>query len=289
MGYLSCLHCTKPFANPSNRRYCSVLCKSAVEKQMAKQRLADDRHHDQTRRQPTFDLTDIECLAIEARLAGNEFQDLDYHGFQVKDGHKEQASANANELHESWATKGADLDIWEIRRKDRARFGGIAWTPEINQMYESWLDEQRSAHHTYWLTTGDLLASPDFHNGISITDLNSREIPAIVHNVKQLPNRSRKEIFGALNLARDSYLRRTYGITLVDYQRMLDSQHGGCFGCGKTVQEEGIWLAVDHNHETSEVRGVLCRACNVTLGFARDTPATLRKLADYLERLDKVA
>jgi len=40
----------------------------------------------------------------------------------------------------------------------------------------------------------------------------------------------------------------------------------------------------DHCHSTGQFRGWLCNSCNCALGFAKDVPATLRALAEYLER-----
>ncbi len=144
MPYLTCLHCQRPFAQPSKRRYCSILCKSAIAKQSAKLRLADDRHHETTRRQPTFDLTDLECLKIEARLDAQEGHVFDGKGFAVKAAHLETGPANVNELHEPWASKGADLDVWEIRRMDRGRFGGFVLTSELARVMARVLSEIRA-------------------------------------------------------------------------------------------------------------------------------------------------
>lgn len=87
---------------------------------------------------------------------------------------------------------------------------------------------------------------------------------------------------------RDSYLRRTYGLGLEDYNRILEDQGGGCAVCGKTPEEEGRNLAVDHDHDTGAVRGILCTACNHRLvGRHRrglESHVRLRSAADYLDR-----
>ena len=76
MSYLTCLHCERRFAKPSKRRYCSVLCKNAVAKADAKARLADERWHAEHTSQPTFVLTDLECLKIEARYTRKKITSL---------------------------------------------------------------------------------------------------------------------------------------------------------------------------------------------------------------------
>lgn len=82
-------------------------------------------------------------------------------------------------------------------------------------------------------------------------------------------------------------LKRYYGLTREQYDALLAEQGGGCAVCGKTVDimdGEEQMLAVDHCHETGEVRGLMCRNHNVGLGLFNDDPAMLRKMADYIER-----
>jgi len=79
----------------------------------------------------------------------------------------------------------------------------------------------------------------------------------------------------------DRHLQRRYGITTKERNRMLRLQGYRCAGCRK--KKQGLWHT-DHCHRTEQVRGILCRPCNLALGFARDVPSTLRRLADYLEK-----
>lgn len=70
--------------------------------------------------------------------------------------------------------------------------------------------------------------------------------------------------------------RRMYGIDDDELDVLLGVTE--CYVCGS-----GDDLCIDHSHTTGEVRKVLCRYCNLTLGHAKDNPELLRKLADYLE------
>lgn len=62
---------------------------------------------------------------------------------------------------------------------------------------------------------------------------------------------------------------------------MLDAQGGGCAICGEGPGDR-FHLVVDHDHQTSEVRGLLCTACNVGIGNLRDDPDLLRRALAYL-------
>lgn len=68
---------------------------------------------------------------------------------------------------------------------------------------------------------------------------------------------------------------------------MQDEQGGRCAACGRPETSLGNHgkvkrLAVDHNHETGEVRGLLCLSCNVALGLVDDDVNRLLALAEYL-------
>jgi hypothetical protein len=75
-------------------------------------------------------------------------------------------------------------------------------------------------------------------------------------------------------------LRLKYGLAKGDYERMLLRQHGVCAIC---EQKPRARLCVDHCHSTRQVRGLLCRKCNLGLGHFHDDPRLLRKAAAYLE------
>ena len=74
-------------------------------------------------------------------------------------------------------------------------------------------------------------------------------------------------------------LQRLYGITLSDYNEMIAEQGGTC----KISTCNNDATHVDHNHDTGEVRAILCLNCNAGLGMAKDSPVHLRAMAQYLE------
>ena len=85
----------------------------------------------------------------------------------------------------------------------------------------------------------------------------------------------------------DQHLQRKYGVSLGVYRAMWIGQHGECAVCGnpETATQGGRVkrLAVDHNHQTGEVRALLCSNCNVGIGSLSDSPVHLRQAALYLE------
>lgn len=83
---------------------------------------------------------------------------------------------------------------------------------------------------------------------------------------------------------RERHLIKTYGITEEEYDGLLQAQGGGCAICNKTPSQEGKSLAVDHNHKTGEIRGVLCTYCNHRVVGRHTDADLLRRVADYLER-----
>jgi hypothetical protein len=69
-----------------------------------------------------------------------------------------------------------------------------------------------------------------------------------------------------------------------DYDEMFISQDGKCAVCGSEniIKGEREMLCVDHDHKTGEVRGLLCRDCNLAAGLLEDDPERALKLSEYL-------
>jgi hypothetical protein len=77
-----------------------------------------------------------------------------------------------------------------------------------------------------------------------------------------------------------NWLKNRYGITIEEYNNKLEFQKGACACCGgKDVKA----LAVDHDHATGKVRGLLCYRCNLTLGQVKDNVNLLLSMFAYLK------
>lgn len=116
------------------------------------------------------------------------------------------------------------------------------------------------------------LAAAFYSCPISKDGLDARCKSCVADVVKRQPNRT-------MNKRRVHLLRR-YGLTLAEYDAMLSQQDGRCGICRRTTSNN---LYVDHNHETGEVRGLLCHACNVKLISIEDR-AFRSAAMKYLER-----
>lgn len=77
-------------------------------------------------------------------------------------------------------------------------------------------------------------------------------------------------------------LKRNYGIGIDEYNSMLLSQEYGCAICGVHNDSLKRNLAVDHNHDTGQIRGLLCHGCNTGIGLFKENPEMLRRSIDYL-------
>ncbi len=69
------------------------------------------------------------------------------------------------------------------------------------------------------------------------------------------------------DLLRERHLFTKYGLTVADYDAMYAAQNGRCAICGGPPSESFRYFSVDHNHETGEVRALLCMRCNVGLSY----------------------
>ena len=91
------------------------------------------------------------------------------------------------------------------------------------------------------------------------------------------------------NRKRANNLKVKYGLTKQQYDNLLCAQEGVCAACGQEETQFDIRvnafkkLAVDHDHSTGKVRGLLCHNCNTALGLMQEDPTRIRMLKEYIE------
>lgn len=84
---------------------------------------------------------------------------------------------------------------------------------------------------------------------------------------------------------REKHLEYKYGITLEEYEQLLEQQNHKCAICEIDQKyAENSRLCVDHNHTTGEVRALLCKKCNQALGLFQDNADFCEAASKYLRQ-----
>lgn len=107
-------------------------------------------------------------------------------------------------------------------------------------------------------------------------------IPCVKLNKKE---KNKRESAGGVKYAKykkkikNNFLKRKYGITLEQYEKMVSDQEGKCAIC-KEIKK----LVVDHSHKTGTVRDLLCNGCNSVLGHFHENQEVLRNASEYISK-----
>lgn len=103
---------------------------------------------------------------------------------------------------------------------------------------------------------------------------------------EELKERSRLYRKNHPNYSKGYNLKYFFGITLDDFNTMLQKQDHRCKICGVGLIVKGprvIQPSVDHDHLSGKVRGLLCANCNHLLGQAKDSTEILQNAINYLK------
>lgn len=84
---------------------------------------------------------------------------------------------------------------------------------------------------------------------------------------------------------RKTKFKRKYNLLYEDWLKMWESQNGKCAICGKSFSKPSN-ACVDHNHETGNVRGLICKNCNFGIGYFKDNPKFIFRAFEYLMKGD---
>jgi hypothetical protein len=82
-------------------------------------------------------------------------------------------------------------------------------------------------------------------------------------------------------------IKKRYGITIEQYDKMFEEQNGSCAICKKICKHGVLFgkrLSVDHDHNTKFVRGLLCQKCNRGLGLFNDNTEIMEEAIKYIIR-----
>ena len=92
---------------------------------------------------------------------------------------------------------------------------------------------------------------------------------------RQHPRRKRKQ--------KIAQIKRDYKLGTSEYLKLYKSQKGLCAICGDKDRAKGKYLAIDHDHKSGIVRGLLCSNCNCALGLMGENVQTLTCAINYLK------
>ena len=102
-----------------------------------------------------------------------------------------------------------------------------------------------------------------------------------MNRLKQL--RRRDTVPEQKEYERTAKLMAKYGLTHEDYLRLLKEQDGKCAICRTdNPRQRSEHFHIDHNHETGEIRGLLCSPCNQGLGYFQENVEVMAKAIAYL-------
>ena len=87
---------------------------------------------------------------------------------------------------------------------------------------------------------------------------------------------------------KNSKLKQAYGITLEEFNVLLNNQNNCCAICAEvfSIKKMSLKPFVDHNHKTGEVRELLCLNCNSIIGYSREDVLVLKAAIKYLKRYE---
>jgi hypothetical protein len=88
------------------------------------------------------------------------------------------------------------------------------------------------------------------------------------------------------NRSREYYLQKSSGITQEFYDALFQSQRGKCAICETESKKR---LAVDHDHKSGKIRGLLCQRCNCAIGLMDESFGLLQSAIEYLAKDLEVA
>lgn len=154
---------------------------------------------------------------------------------------------------------------------------------DLNEFFKNW----RSADGLAYSCKICRKEGTDKYNNENRDKLNEKNRKRYYENRKSDNKRTREYYKRNKEKCRNMDLIRIYGITIDQYNEMVEKQNNKCLICLKPetrVQKGKIRrLCVDHCHKTGKVRGLLCCNCNRGLGAFSDDIQSLLNAIQYLK------
>lgn len=108
--------------------------------------------------------------------------------------------------------------------------------------------------------------------------------------IKRSNKNQSKKYENHYSAARKCHLKIKYGLTIGDYEDMFFRQKGVCAICKRpslTKNKRFKNLFIDHNHETGEIRGLLCNNCNLAIGYFEESIEYMKQAIKYVKSFKK--
>ena len=131
---------------------------------------------------------------------------------------------------------------------------------------------------------GEVKVIGDFHVD-KIKSSGRHSTCKVCRSLEKATLRKRKALNPSFAITEYLYLiNRRYRLSYNTLEGMMDEQLGCCGSCGKSlIYPKSVRnYSIDHNHDTGNVRGLLCNECNVALGLLKDDVDTVTGLLKYL-------
>lgn len=114
--------------------------------------------------------------------------------------------------------------------------------------------------------------------------VNAEQRKARAKNPERYRDYDKKSYYSDEERRRAKSRKTLYGITRTEWDRLFAGQGHACAICRAPEPGGKRTWNTDHCHKTGPVRGILCKRCNVVLGYVKDDIDLLNKLAAYLSR-----
>ena len=171
----------------------------------------------------------------------------------------------------------------DFQRKENARPVVQEWKDSFEAFLAGVGTRPSPRHRLYRLDTTKPFGPDNFEWRLALVQKLPGET-AQEYNTRY--HRAHREAYG--HDYRNNELKRKYGVTKREVVAMAEEQQHCCAVCGEPEKEmrNGLLrhLAVDHDHGTGAIRGLLCQSCNTGLGKFRDDTTLLARAIAYLAK-----
>ena len=151
--------------------------------------------------------------------------------------------------------------------------------------------KQEQTRKYYYINREKILKKCKIYSQLNKEKIRKQKIKYYKKNKKKIMQKKKEYLKRNFNkwykCQINSILKNRHNITLREYDILLETQKGRCAICNNFEKIRNRNLAVDHNHKTKKIRGLLCYRCNILLGFAQDDINYLLKAVSYLKRSNK--